>query len=140
MCEISKWLMLTFLVVCSISDWKWRSVRVRMLILMSVFGVLGGMLFMQKSLWLILGGFVMGLLFLGISYLTKESIGYADSWLILILGVYLGLKDMALLLVIAFFLAGLVSLGGVVLKRWKRDGTIAFIPFLTTAYVGVMLL
>ena len=140
MCEISKWAMFILLVICSISDWKWRSVRTRMLIWMSIFGLLGGVWLLQKSLWLMLGGLLLGVLFLGISYMTKESIGYADSWIILILGIYLGLKDLAFLLVIAFFLAGFVSLGGIVLRHWKKKKAIAFIPFLTTAYVGVMIL
>ncbi len=140
MCEISKWILLGFLIVFSISDFKWRGVRTWMLVMMSVVVLLFGIFVTEEPIWSILGGVIVGVLFLGISYGTKESIGYADSWLILILGVYLGIRDTLLMLTVAFFFAGLVSLVGIAVKRWKRNGTIAFIPFLTMAYIGVILI
>ena len=83
---------------------------------------------------------MVGGVFLLASRWSKEVIGYGDSWLILLLGGYLGIRRVLLLLTIAFFLAGIFGLLGYVLRRLRRGSTIPFIPFLTVAYMGVIFL
>ena len=139
MCEVSDWCMLAFLGVCCVSDLRLRRVRTLLLLLSTILVLLFCIFFTKESLWSVLGGVVVGLLFLGISYITKEDMGYADSWLILVLGAYLGLARLTLLLSLSFLGAALLALVGISLKWWRRNGSIAFIPFLTVAYIGVML-
>lgn len=138
MCEMSDWMMVLFLGVCSVSDIRIRGVKTWVLMISTVAVLLFCVFLTKEPLWSVLCGAGMGALFFGISYLTRESIGYADSWLILLLGVYLGFPRLMLLLTCAFLGAALLALVGMVFKWWKGKETIAFIPFLALAFVGVM--
>lgn len=68
------------------------------------------------------------------------EIGYGDSWIISLMGIYLGGICMLEIVVTAFFLTGFVSLMGIVFKKWKNSVTLPFIPFLTAAYLGVFMI
>ena len=85
-------------------------------------------------------GAAIGTLFLLVSRITREALGYGDSMLIVGLGLYLGLWKMLYLLVIAFFSAAVFSMAGIIIKRFTRKTTIPFIPFLAVGYLGVWVL
>lgn len=89
-------------------------------------------------LWI--GGAGIGILFFFISKYTREAIGYGDSWIILLLGIYLGLWDLLWLLSIAFTVTGVLAVFLLAFRKCSRKITIPFVPFLTLAYVGVMYL
>ncbi len=86
--------------------------------------------------WLILGGILTGLGFLLLSRVTKEGIGYADSLLILILGIYLGLWQLLTVLAGAFFLLLLAAIPLLMIKHMSRKYTLPFLPFLTGGYLA----
>ena len=138
MCGVSDWVMLLFLGICSVSDLRFRGVKNWVLTLSTLAVLLFCIFFTDEPLWSVLCGAGTGLLFFGISYITGESMGYADSWLILLLGAYLGLARLMILLTCAFLSAAVIALVGIALRWWKGNGTIAFIPFLALSYVGVM--
>ena len=81
------------------------------------------------------GAFV-GIGFLIVSRCTKEALGYADSWMIFLLGMYLGIWKLVSALSFSFLAAGIWSLGKVVLKKKGRKEVIPFLPFLTAGYLG----
>ena len=78
--------------------------------------------------------------FLGISKFTNEALGYADSLWIMALGIFLGVWDLLLLLLLAFSLSALFTGVGVVWKKFSKDFSIPFIPFLAVSYAGVILM
>ena len=82
----------------------------------------------------------MGAIFWLISKYTNQAIGYGDSWLLGNMGIYLGGISMLEVATTAFFLTGLVSLAGIVIKQWKKNVTVPCVPFLTAAYLGVIML
>lgn len=84
-------------------------------------------------------GAMIGGIFLVISKCTKEQIGYGDSWMILILGIWLGIWDVIRLLAIVFMLCFAFSCVGLACKKIKRYTRIPFYPFLMLGYTGVML-
>lgn len=88
----------------------------------------------------VIAGAAVGGGFLLISKLTEEALGYADSILILTLGIFLGVWQLFLLLVMAFAMAAIFSSAGMVMKKFSKDVAIPFIPFLAMSYAGVMLL
>ena len=92
----------------------------------------------EKSLWARVGGALIGVLFFLISKLTKEAIGYGDSWLILLLGIHLGALVALQVLFAASFAAGVCSLFYLWMKRWRKGATLPFVPFIAVAYLGVM--
>lgn len=102
--------------------------------------VLGGGLEQAVPILLMAAGVVPGLIFLLVSKLTGEAFGYGDSILILFLGGFLGLWESLRLLTGAFFLAALFAVAGLWIRRFSRKTAFPFVPFLTLAYVGVILL
>lgn len=85
------------------------------------------------------GGAVGGLFFL-VSRVTREALGCGDSFVIMILGLFLGIWDVLYLLMLAFWMAALFAAAQIMIKRFSRKTAFPFIPFLALAYVGVMML
>lgn len=139
MCTGMNVIMMVLLLLAAFNDMKKRSISVRLLILLSIFA-LTAMLLRKDNLWDLLGGAAIGLLFFLISKCTGEQIGYGDSWLILVLGIYAGAKDLIWILFAASFGAGLFSLCFCVIHKWNRRYSIPFIPFLAAAFLGVVML
>ena len=71
-------------------------------------------------------------LFLLVSKVTEEAIGYGDSVAIMILGGYLGFWKVVGVLAAAFFTSGVCS---VILAFRGRVKTMPFFPFLTLGYI-----
>ncbi len=140
MCKIEDVFVLVLLILCSISDIRRRGVYTWILISMSILLLIFCAFCRQQEIGSVVGGALIGGFFVLISRISKEAIGYADSWLIVLLGGYLGFCGVVTLLTIAFVITGLAGLIGLVFHRLRRNSTVPFIPFLTAAYVGVMLL
>ena len=80
------------------------------------------------------------LYFFRISKMTRESFGYGDSLLILLLGVAVGFWNLISLLAIAFFLSAVVSAAALVFGKFHRKTTVPFVPFLGIGYFFVRVL
>lgn len=78
-----------------------------------------------------------GILFLIISRITEEAIGYGDSVAITILGAYLGFWGILENLAGAFFISAIWSIWQVSIQKSKRS--ISFFPFLTTGYLFLLI-
>ena len=137
MCEISDCIMMGFLMFCAWCDWKHRSISVTTLALYSLAAVLLAVFVKRQSVSEISVGVLFGIIFLGISAVTKEAIGYGDSWLIAILGSYLGLESVLWVLLTASVCACIVSLIQLCRKQWNRGYTLPFVPFLAVGFAGV---
>lgn len=86
-------------------------------------------------------GAVIGLMFVVFSYITKEAIGYGDSWLMVWLGMLLGGWKLCILLFIAFASAAIVGTVEIIRQKSFRKGSkIAFVPYLLWGYIGVWFL
>ena len=138
MCEIIDIVMLILLGIASWGDWKRREISVNLLSVMSVWAILSAFFTKRNTLWEVLGGVGIGLFFVFVSYITEEKIGYGDSWLIAVLGVYLGGKDVLELMLIASLSASFISLAYGMLRGWNRNRSLPFIPFMLLAFVGVL--
>lgn len=81
-----------------------------------------------------------GLVFL-ISYISKESVGKGDCWLILILAIYIGLVDTLQLLIVSF-LSSAVSAGIYYIWRRAKVKQVKMkglqLPFLPFIFLGFM--
>ena len=140
MCKIADWMILVLLGMCSVSDARKKTMPAALLIIFSI-AVVGFALFDNAvSTRFRVGGFFMGILFLLISKCSKEAIGYGDSWLILLLGIYLGYLRVLGVLFGASVLAGVVSVFFLWKRGWKKKATLPFVPFLSISYLGAMML
>ena len=79
-------------------------------------------------------GALFGGLFVLVSVAKPESFGKADSFLIVMAGVLIGLQRMTDMLVIAFFLASVCGAACYLIRR-RRESTLPFIPFLTVGFL-----
>ena len=103
--------------------------------------VIGGHLFLSDvSMPEAAAGTAVGTGFVLVSKATREAFGYADSILILILGIFLGIWELFVLLAAAFSMAALFAAAGLAAGKFSRRISIPFIPFLALSYAGVMIL
>lgn len=131
---------LIFLLGCACFDLRSRSMPVWFLVMGSIGTGIYRVCHMQHNPMLWMGGAGIGLLFFLVSKCTKEAIGYGDSWIILLLGVYLGVWNVLWLLSIAFVLVGGMALVYLAKNTYGKTISIPFVPFLAIAYAGVMYL
>lgn len=140
MCEIEHGLVAVLLGIIAYRDLRTKQISCLSLVLMAVLVLVLRMIFVEDSMWSTLGGVAVGISFFFISKYSRESVGYGDSWIILLLGIFLGGKMVMELVFVASFLVALYSIGYGFIRGWNRKNTIPFIPFLTLAYLGVVLL
>lgn len=131
---------LILMVICALWDLKKKEIPILLLISMGVVVLANVLLKEQVDWWGIFSGILVGAMCLLCSKCTREAFGYGDSWLILELGIYLGGIRLLQILLIASLIAGMVSLFCLWKRGWKRKTTLPFVPFLTSAYLGVLLL
>lgn len=140
MCKISDVIVLLFLLTCSLNDLKTRRLPVWLLLGMSAVMVFLYLFRQDSDIVSSAVGVLTGGIFCLFGRFTEEAIGYGDSWIILLLGLYLGFEKQLAVIMAAFLLAGLFALGGLMKQKWRRTYSIPFVPFLTAAYIGVWLL
>jgi len=140
MCKITDWIVFLLLGMCSVSDWKKKTIPVILLVILSVAVTVFILICSVVSVRLRVSGALMGFFFLLISKCTKEAIGYGDSWLILLLGIYMGCLRAIGVLFTASMLAAIASLFYLWKYRWKRSVTLPFVPFLSISFLGAILL
>ena len=139
MYQIWDWVIFLLLAVCSIWDMKKREIPLLLCGLMAFFAIGASISSPRAGGGDILAGVAIGVVFLGISKISKEAIGYGDSLLLLVLGIYLGGKLLLFLLLYASVGAGISALFLLWKKGWSKKAGIAFVPFLMLAYLGVIL-
>jgi prepilin signal peptidase PulO-like enzyme (type II secretory pathway) len=136
--EIKIWNTIFFLfqAACSVYDIRIRAVPRWLLLLGSALTAAARIAGIGEGTWVYIWGAFVGIGFLIVSRCTKEALGYADSWMIFLLGMYLGIWKLVSALSFSFLAAGIWSLGKVVLKKKGRKEVIPFLPFLTAGYLG----
>lgn len=137
-------LLMLILIICSISDLKYRKVKNRLVIIGILIRTVLFVLF-EKSLlelfYYLLTSVIITLL-LVISVLCcerifkKQLMGGADVKLIFMCGIYLNMEQLLYVLLMAFVFA---AIAGVVLKIKKRNKGYPFVPFLAISVLFVLL-
>lgn len=89
--------------------------------------------------WKVLIRFLPGGMAFLLAWLTRESIGYGDAWILLCMGCFLTETQMMSLCMIALTLSGLFALYLMLVRRKSRKTQIPFVPFLLAGY-GIILL
>ena len=135
MWTVSQIVCMSLLLGLSVMDIRVRWIPVKSLILLTVLAIGYQIYAREVDIWLIAGGCLVGILFFVISRFTGESIGYADCWLILILGIYLGFWGILEVLTNSLFLLAIASIVVLVFRKMSRKGSLPFIPFLAAGYL-----
>lgn len=138
--EIENVLVALVLGTVAYRDWRTKQISCLSLFVMSILIVLLRIILVEDTIWSTLGGAAVGAGFFLFSKCSKESIGYGDCWIVLLLGVFLGGKTLMEVVFVAMLLTSLFSLGFCMVRGWKKQYTIPFAPFLAVAYMGVVFL
>lgn len=83
-------------------------------------------------------GAIPGLVLLFVSLLTSEAVGKGDGLVLIAVGIYTGFWAAMTILCLALFLCSFINLCRLVLHKINRKDRVAFIPYLTLAFMGVM--
>ena len=148
-CQIT---FLIYMIILAVMDIKRRQVHLGFLLSGIIWVILSvicertvstGEIISPFSSWStgeIIAGILAGAFFLLLSKLTKESFGYGDSILIVIMGAFLGFWSLMSVLFMAFFMAGLFSVIMLLKTKFHKKSKFPFIPFLMAAYAGGIIL
>lgn len=139
MWKIAESAMLIFLAVGAIMDVRTKQIPTVYLMFGTCCTFAWEIISGYVSWYLCLGGIFMGTICLLLSKYTKEGIGYGDSWMILNLGMFLGVWRLMIVLVFAFFTVSMAAGAGVLSGKYNRKTRISFFPFLLYGYVGGLL-
>lgn len=71
-----------------------------------------------------------GMTFWILSFITGEKVGYGDGWILIMIGVFIGLWKCFLVLMIGLILSSLVMLILLAFRRVSRNYQLPFAPFL----------
>ena len=139
MWKIAEIVMLVYMVYGAYFDIKKRELPGEYLIAGTAHALIS-QVFWGGQAWYVWGlGLLTGMIFMVLSNYTNEGIGYADSMMIMNLGIFYGVWTVLILLAIAFTLAALTAVAGSMLGKCNRNTKLPFIPFLAAGYLGVML-
>ena len=138
-CELAETGMLLFLAVAAKRDVRTKEITVGYLIAGIITVVIYQFFWGKPSILSFVLGIITGGIFLWLSKLTEEGIGYGDSFMILILGAFLGVWKLMLVLMLAFSGVSLISMIGLRLGVLSRSSKVAFYPYLLAGYVGSLL-
>lgn len=126
-----------FLFSLSVMDFKYRKIPGTMLIMAGILAAGYGFAFGREELAVRAAGLGTGLCFVVLSRITKESLGYGDSLLFCILGIYLGVWKLIEVLLIAWMFAALSALLVLTFARKTKKAAMPMIPFIMAGFVTV---
>lgn len=136
-CQI---LFAVYLVVLAVMDIRRKKIHLLFLLSGFVFVPAGSLCGRNISWILIAAGGAAGVLFLLLSRITRESLGYGDSILILINGCFIGFWNLMYVLVAAFSMSAIFSVIMMSTGKFSRKTSFPFVPFLTASYIGGILI
>ncbi len=128
------------LIVLSIEDICYKKIHV----LIPLFGCVVIILVrvMENELCIIemMCSILPGLLLTGIAYVTKEAIGIGDGIVMCMTGLSFDILICTLMILISFGMAAVFCLAGIVFGRVGRKTEVAFLPFILSGYITVLLI
>lgn len=128
-----------FLLCESIQDCKSQELDVTLLAGFGVLGFLARVLYMKSSMDEVLESILIGVVFIVFSSLTKEAIGYGDGVVLLILGLFCGIRVVLQSSLVAFFLVVGVCLFIGIKRGADYEMRVPFVPYLLFGFIGGMI-
>lgn len=137
--SVANLIILLYLAVLAYLDIRKRTVPTALLAAGAAAVLLYQVFYIRSDLMTLILGVLPGVFCLGLGRLTREKLGYGDGWLLLILGLFLGITKVISLLLGACLLVLLYALFLLLRRRLTRQESVPFLPFLLLAYTGLLL-
>lgn len=136
---------ITFLAVGTVWDIKrktiplkfllvWGSTNLIYLSVISLSSVTGE--YFIQAFW----GVMPGVICLFLAHITREQIGYGDGWIIVLMGILLGIKNVLVITIVALTILTCLSFVLLITRKVGRKTAIPFIPFLLLGNVSTLFL
>lgn len=127
--------LLGVLAVTAYQDWREQKISIYLPCAAGIVGLLLYLFYREHTLTDLLMGMGIGVAMLLIAWLGRECIGAGDGVMLMASGTFLGFWGNLELLFAALFLAAIVALFLLVIKRKGRSYRMPFLPFLLVAYL-----
>ena len=119
----------------TIKDIKTKTLSWLFIILMTLFGVMlrvtKGCLWSMDTLYVILPGII----FLVISFVTNEVIGYGDGIILIPIGLYSSVLEIWRIVLLTVFSAGIIALFLLTVVKKKKEYELPMVPFFLFYYI-----
>lgn len=120
---------LLFLLVCTITDIRKRIIYgwfcvTNIIVVIVVHIVIG-----DNEIKSFISGIMLGMIFVMISLLTKEKLGYGDSMVLLSIGAILGGGKLFLIIFWSFLICSIFSVTAIICRKMSLKSSLAFVPF-----------
>ncbi len=134
-----KWIIISvFMAVCTITDIRKKEIPVAVVAL-SGLALFFYVIFGEKKQWMdILYSLMPGMLLLMLSYCTRESIGYGDGLVVLVIGICMGM-GICIAAVTGLIISAICAAALLALRKAGGKSRIPFVPFLSVG-LGVVLI
>ena len=126
------------LLVLSIVDIRSKRIPLLMIVGLILMAMVSSLNLRPVDGVLMVAGAVVGLVFVFISKMTREKLGYGDSLILLALGILLGFWEVMILILIAFLASACFGIIMVCWKKKNKNTSFPFVPFISLSYALVM--
>ena len=130
--------LLGFLFMAALLDYRQRSLNINFLCISFAAGFLLQTISGELALWEMLAGAALGGAAAVLSKLSRQAIGYGDSFMIAVCGAWLGFFENILLILCSFLFLAVFGILAMVLKKAKAKDSLPFAPFLLAGYAAVL--
>ena len=137
--SIREGFLLVFLGLNTISDIRTKKILIWSAWVFGVFGLIYGFISAELIFSQTIVTLLPGMLFLAVSKVTKESMGYGDGIVVLVMGVFISMQKLVSSLMLALLFAALWSIILMVFCGKKKQADFPFLPFVLLGYIGGIL-
>ena len=124
-----------YLFLASVFDIKSRKIPLILITIFSILEIIISLFFLENFYFLF--GLIPGLIMIIISYITNNSFGYADAFLIFSLGFTLSFYEVFHILLLGLFFASIIGCL-FLLKKKSKKYKLPFSPFLLLAWLVLL--
>ena len=125
-------LLFIFLGICAVYDGLERTIPLSVVwlgiiaaLVLHIQGLGGNEIWQSAAL-----SVIPGVIFWVLSYVTGEKVGYGDGWVLIMIGLYMGLWKCLLILVVGLIFSSMIVLILLMLRKVSREYQLPFVPFL----------
>lgn len=121
----------------SIEDIRDKKITISVSIISGIVGVFLHLLFQNKSIYSMLFGMAAGAGILLLSLCSEGRVGAGDGIVFMMTGLYLGIMENLMLMLLSFSMAGIWGICMLCLGKIDKNDRIPLIPFLFVSYIGM---